>query len=224
MQVLEVRNLVKQYKTDNGNIRAVSDVSLKVKKGEFVSIIGKSGSGKTTLLHLIGGLEKADSGEIIIDSNDIKEMNDERLSIFRRENIGFIFQSYNLLPILNIQDNILLPLQLGGKQIEINFFHEIISMLGIEDKLKNMPNELSGGEQQRVAIARALITKPSIVLADEPTGNLDPDTSENVLLLLKNMKKKFEQTLIMVTHNKLISKMADRRICMDKGKIISVEQ
>jgi len=224
MQVLEVRNLVKQYKTDNGNIRAVSDVSLKVKKGEFVSIIGKSGSGKTTLLHLIGGLEKADSGEIIIDSNDIKEMNDERLSIFRRENIGFIFQSYNLLPILNIQDNILLPLQLGGKQIEINFFHEIISMLGIEDKLKNMPNELSGGEQQRVAIARALITKPSIVLADEPTGNLDPDTSENVLLLLKNMEKKFKQTLIMVTHNKLISKMADRRICMDKGKIISVEQ
>jgi len=224
MQVLEVRNLVKQYKTDNGSIRAVSDVSLKVKKGEFVSIIGKSGSGKTTLLHLIGGLEKADSGEIIIDSNDIKEMNDEKLSIFRRENIGFIFQNYNLLPILDIQDNILLPLQLGGKQMEINFFHEIISMLGIEDKLKNMPNELSGGEQQRVAIARALITKPSIVLADEPTGNLDPDTSENVLLLLKNMERKFEQTLIMVTHNKLISKMADRRICMDKGKIINVEQ
>ena len=222
MCILKVENLVKSYGSSDDTVVAVDDISFSVEKGEFISIAGKSGSGKTTLLHLIGGLDQVTSGRVVIAGKDIAMLNDEELSIFRRRKIGFVFQNYNLMPILNVRDNILLPLGLDHVKEDPEFFSEVVSILEIQDKLNCIPKNLSGGEQQRVAIARALITKPSIVLADEPTGNLDSETSNNVLRLMGKTGKRFGQTVIMVTHNEAIAKGADRMICLEKGKISSM--
>lgn len=222
MEILHVENLVKHYGAETSLIKAVDGISFCAEKGEFISIVGKSGSGKTTLLHLIGGLEYATSGDIVIAEKEIGTLADEALSIFRRKNIGFIFQSYNLLSILNVRDNISLPLGLGGEKADEAFFNEVVSMLEIQDKLDEFPNVLSGGEQQRVAIARALITKPALILADEPTGNLDSETSEKVLMLMERTGKYYEQTIIMVTHNESIAKRADRMVCIEKGRIARI--
>ena len=222
MEILQVENLVKHYGTKTSLVKAVDGISFRVEKGEFISIVGKSGSGKTTLLHLIGGLEYATSGDVVIAEKEIGELEDETLSEFRRKNIGFIFQSYNLLPILNVQDNITLPLGLGGEDADWIFFNEVVSMLEIQDKLSAFPNVLSGGEQQRVAIARALISKPALILADEPTGNLDSETSEKVLMLMEKTGKYYEQTIIMVTHNESIAKRADRMVCIENGRIARI--
>lgn len=222
MQILQVENLAKHYGKGANLVKALDGVSLQVQKGEFISIVGKSGSGKSTLLHLIGGLENASAGSVIIDESEISGLEDEELSKFRRRKIGFVFQSYNLLPILNVRDNILLPLGLDGNKADVEFFNEVTSMLEIVDKLDNSPNSLSGGEQQRVAIARALIAKPVLVLADEPTGNLDSETSDNVLQLLEKTGKRFGQTIIMVTHDEEMARRADRMICIEKGKIVRI--
>lgn len=220
MSILQTINLKKYYGTEPNITRAVDDVNFSVEEGEFVAVVGTSGSGKSTLLHMIGGLDKPTSGTVIVRGDDLANKNDEELTIFRRRNIGFVFQNYNLVPILNVYENIVLPVELDGNKVDENFLNEIVGMLGLEDKLKSMPNNLSGGQQQRVAIARALISKPAIILADEPTGNLDSKTSADVLGLLKNSSTKLNQTIVMITHNNDIAQLADRIVRIEDGKIV----
>ena len=220
MVILHTKHLKKYYGEEPNVIRAVDDVDLSVNMGEFVAIIGTSGSGKSTLLHMIGGLDIPTAGSVFVREKELSEMKDEELSIFRRRNIGFVFQNYNLVPILNVYENIVLPVELDGGTVDQGFMDEVVHVLGLEDKLKSMPNNLSGGQQQRVAIARALITKPAIVLADEPTGKLDSKSSTDVLGLLKLSGKKFSQTIIMITHNHDIALLADRVIRFEDGRIM----
>ncbi len=217
--ILKVKDLKKYYGSDEVLVKALDGVSLEINRGEFVAIVGTSGSGKSTLLNMIGGLDNPTYGKIEIDGNEISKMSDEELTIFRRRQIGFIFQNYNLVPMLNVYENIVLPIQLDGNRIDKDFINEIINLLGITSKVKTMPNKLSGGQQQRVAIARAISTKPSIILADEPTGNLDTKTSLEVIGLLKNTSKAFNQTIVMITHNEEIAQMADKIIRIEDGKI-----
>lgn len=220
MSILSTKNLVKIYGQEPNIVKALNQVSIEVNEGEFVAIIGTSGSGKSTLLNMIGGLDKPNSGETIINNKKLSLMKDEELTIFRRRNIGFIFQNYNLVPILNVYENIVLPIELDGGKIDKEYVDSIIDTLGLKEKLSNMPNNLSGGQQQRVAIARALATKPSIILADEPTGNLDSKTSMDVIGLLKVTSKKFNQTIIMITHNEEIAQLADRIIRIEDGRVV----
>lgn len=217
--ILKVKELKKYYGSGEALVKALDGVSLEINRGEFVAVVGTSGSGKSTLLNMIGGLDNPSYGKIEIDGNEISKMSDEELTIFRRRQIGFIFQNYNLVPMLNVYENIVLPIQLDGNKIDKEFINEIINLLGITSKIKTMPNKLSGGQQQRVAIARAISTKPSIILADEPTGNLDTKTSLEVIGLLKNTSKAFNQTIVMITHNEEIAQMADRIIRIEDGKI-----
>ena len=220
MHILQIKNLKKYYGEEPNIIRAVDDVDLSVNKGEFVAIVGNSGSGKSTLLHMIGGLDVPTAGSVVVRGKELSRMKDEELSIFRRRNIGFVFQNYNLVPILNVYENIVLPVGLDGAAVDQNFMDEVVHVLGLEEKLKSMTNNLSGGQQQRVAIARALITKPAIVLADEPTGNLDSKSSADVLGLLKLSGEKFCQTIIMITHDRDIALLADRIVRLQDGRII----
>lgn len=220
MVVLETKQLRKVYGSGATEVRALDRVNFKVESGSFVSIVGTSGSGKSTLLHMLGGLDRPTSGQVLVDGNDIFELKDEALTIFRRRKIGFVFQNYNLLPTLNVYENIVLPLGLDGQVPDKKYLDTIIQMLGLETKLWNLPNNLSGGQQQRVAIARALASKPSIVLADEPTGNLDSKTSQDVLSLLKVTSEKFNQTVVMITHNEEIAQLANRVIRIEDGQIV----
>ena len=220
MTVLETKSLIKHYGTEPNLIKALDSVDIKVNSQEFVTVIGASGSGKSTLLHMLGGLDTPTSGSVFVMDNDLAVMKEKKLTDFRRKNIGFIFQSYNLIPVLNVYDNIVLPVVFDGSKIDKPLFEEISNELGLADKLKKTPNTLSGGEQQRVAIARALITKPVIILADEPTGNLDTATGENVLSLLKTCATKFAQTIVMITHNDTIAKMGDRVLKLKDGKLV----
>ena len=219
MPILQTTDLKKYYGVEPNITKALDGVSLSVERGEFVAIVGTSGSGKSTLLNMIGGLDVPTSGKVIVDGKDLSTLKDEQLTIFRRRKIGFIFQNYNLVPVLNVYENIVLPVELDGDQVDKKYMQEVVRMLGLEDKLNNMPNNLSGGQQQRVAIARALVSKPAIVLADEPTGNLDSRTSGDVLGLLKVSSQKFHQTLVMITHNNEIAQLADRIIRIEDGKI-----
>lgn len=219
-KMLIVNNLKKIYKNGNHETFALNGINFTVDKGEFVAIVGASGSGKSTLLNIIGGLDNPSSGDVILNGKNILEFSDEEKAIFRRKKIGFVFQNYNLIPALNAYENIVMPINLDGKKPEKEYFDKIVKALKIEDKLNNMSNDLSGGQQQRVAIARALITKPDLLLADEPTGNLDHKTSLEVVDLLKYTNKKFNQTIIMITHDREIALMADRAICIEDGKII----
>ena len=219
MPILQTTDLKKYYGAKPNITKALDGVSLSVEHGEFVAIVGTSGSGKSTLLNMIGGLDVPTSGKVIVDGKDLSTLKDEQLTIFRRRKIGFIFQNYNLVPVLNVYENIVLPVELDGDQVDNNYMQEVVRMLGLEDRLNNMPNNLSGGQQQRVAIARALVSKPAIVLADEPTGNLDSRTSNDVLGLLKVSSQKFHQTLVMITHNNEIAQLADRIIRIEDGKI-----
>lgn len=220
MPILQTTDLKKYYGAKPNITKALDGVSLSVEHGEFVAIVGTSGSGKSTLLNMIGGLDVPTSGKVIVGGKDLSTLKDEQLTIFRRRKIGFIFQNYNLVPVLNVYENITLPVELDGDKVDKNFMQEIVRMLGLEDKLNNMPSNLSGGQQQRVAIARALISKPAIVLADEPTGNLDSRTSSDVLGLLKVTSQKFHQTLVMITHNNEIAQLADRIVRIEDGKIM----
>ena len=221
MNIVEAQGLCKYYGKENNLVKSVDGVDFGIKRGEFVAIVGMSGSGKSTLLYMLGGLEQPTDGEIILDGAKIYEMDSEDMVAYRRKNIGFIFQSYNLIPVINVLENITLPVELDGTKVDKEYLSEIIDFLGIRDKLYEMPNNLSGGQQQRVAIARALIAKPQIVLADEPTGNLDSKTSEDVMALLKKTSEKFNQTIILITHNNEIAALADRRITIRDGKIIA---
>lgn len=220
MDILQVDNLKKYYGTEPNITRALNGVSIKVRQNEFVSIVGTSGSGKSTLLHIIGGLDTPSSGKIIVRGKKLEEMSDEELTIFRRRNIGFVFQNYNLVPTLNVYENIVLPVHLDGDTVDEKFLAKIVSVLGVEVLMERMTNSLSGGQQQRVAIARALITKPALLLADEPTGNLDSRTSADVLALLKRICNEFSQTMVMITHNMDIAQLADRIIRIEDGKIV----
>ncbi|WP_310830192.1 ABC transporter ATP-binding protein [Paenibacillus pedocola] len=222
MTILSIQNLKKYYGKDpQTTVKALDDISLSVEQGEFLAVVGTSGSGKSTLLHMLGGLDRATAGKVIVDGNDIFAMSDEKLTIFRRRSVGFVFQSYNLVPILNVLENILLPIELDGGRIDQEYLDEVIRALGLQEKIHNLPANLSGGQQQRVAIARALATKPSIILADEPTGNLDSRTSQEVMILLKQMSEKFNQTIVMITHNEAIAQTADRIIRIEDGRIVS---
>ncbi len=224
MTVLSTENLKKIYGSGESEVRALDGVSLTVEKGEFVSIVGTSGSGKSTLLHMLGGLDRPDSGKVIVDGKEIFSLSDEEITIFRRRKIGFVFQSYNLVPALNVYENIILPVQLDGKVPDKEYIDSIIETLGLKEKLNNLPNNLSGGQQQRVAIARALASKPAIILADEPTGNLDSRTSQDVLGLLRITSRKFSQTILMITHNEEIAQLADRIIRIEDGRIITGDE
>lgn len=219
MNILSTHNLTKTYGTGDNVVHALTDVSLDIEEGKFVSIIGSSGSGKSTLLNLLGGLDRPTSGDVILDGKAIFEMDDEALTIFRRRKIGFVFQNYNLVPILNVYENIVLPIELDGTKIDTAYVDKIMDVLGLSEKKFSMPNQLSGGQQQRVAIARALAAKPSIILADEPTGNLDSKTSMDVIALLKLTGKEFAQTIVMITHNEEIATMADQMIRIEDGRI-----
>lgn len=220
MSILETRNLRKIYGSGDTEVRALDGVNLSVDSGEFVAIVGTSGSGKSTLLHMLGGLDRPTSGSVIVDGKDIFSLKDEALTIFRRRKIGFVFQSYNLVPVLNARENIVLPIQLDGRQVDEDFLDKIVNTLGLEKKLGSLPSQLSGGQQQRVAIARALAAAPAIILADEPTGNLDSRTSQDVLSLLKVTSQKFAQTIVMITHNEEIAQTADRIIRIEDGQIV----
>ena len=219
MSILKAENLIKIYGQDENEVKALDNISLEVEQGEFVAIVGSSGSGKSTLLNMLGGLDKLTSGDVYINNKKLGDMKDEELTIFRRRNIGFIFQNYNLVPILNVYENIVLPIELDGVKIDEDYIDSIVNTLGLNQKLTNMPNNLSGGQQQRVAIARAIATKPAIILADEPTGNLDSKTGMDVIGLLKMTSQKFNQTIVMITHNEEIAQLADRIIRIDDGKI-----
>jgi putative ABC transport system ATP-binding protein len=219
MNILETIDLKKYYGSESNITRALDGVSLTIAAGEFVAIVGTSGSGKSTLLNMIGGLDVPTSGKVIVDGKDLSSMNDEQLTIFRRRKIGFVFQNYNLVPVLNVYENIVLPVELDGDSVDKKFMQDVVRMLALEDKLNSMPNNLSGGQQQRVAIARALVSKPAIILADEPTGNLDSRTSNDVLGLLKVTSQKFHQTLVMITHNNELAQLADRIVRIEDGKI-----
>ena len=220
MEILMASDLRKTYGKGIAEVHALDNVSLTVNKGEFVAIVGTSGSGKSTLLNMLGGLDKPDAGTVSIDGNELQKMKDEMLTIFRRRKIGFVFQAFNLVPVLNVFDNITIPIELDGKKPDKNYIEELISILGLNDKVNSLPNQLSGGQQQRVAIARALASKPAIILADEPTGNLDTKTGLDVLGLLKTTCHKYNQTLIMITHNKDIAQTADRIIRIEDGRIV----
>lgn len=221
MNILSTHNLTKTYGTGDNVVHALTDVSLDIEEGKFVSIIGSSGSGKSTLLNLLGGLDRPTSGDVILDGKAIFEMDDEALTIFRRRKIGFVFQNYNLVPILNVYENIVLPIELDGTKIDTAYVDKIMDVLGLSEKKFSMPNQLSGGQQQRGAIARALAAKPSIILADEPTGNLDSKTSTDVIALLKLTGKEFAQTIVMIAHNEEIATMADQMIRIEDGRIFS---
>ena len=220
MSILQTTELKKYYGTEPNITRALDGVNLSVEQGEFVAIVGTSGSGKSTLLNMIGGLDVPTSGKVIVDGRDLSTLKDEQLTVFRRRKIGFIFQNYNLVPVLNVFENIVLPVELDGGRVDTNFLNEVVGFLGLKDKMNSMPNNLSGGQQQRVAIARALAARPTIVLADEPTGNLDSKTSVDVLSLMKTSSYKFKQTLVMITHNNEIAQLADRIIRIEDGKIV----
>lgn len=220
MKILQANDLIKIYGSGETSVHALDGVNFSVEKGKFVAIVGTSGSGKSTLLHMLGGLDRPTSGSVIVDGKDIFSLVDEALTIFRRRKIGFVFQNYNLVPVLNVYENIVLPIQLDGKQVDNAYIDSIIETLGLESKLQNLPNNLSGGQQQRVAIARALASKPAIILADEPTGNLDSKTSQDVLGLLKVSSQKYAQTIVMITHNEEIAQLADRIIPIEDGKIV----
>lgn len=220
MKILQANDLIKIYGSGETSVHALDGVNFSVEKGKFVAIVGTSGSGKSTLLHMLGGLDRPTSGSVIVDGKDIFSLVDEALTIFRRRKIGFVFQNYNLVPVLNVYENIVLPIQLDGKQVDNAYIDSIIETLGLESKLQNLPNNLSGGQQQRVAIARALASKPAIILADEPTGNLDSKTSQDVLGLLKVSSQKYTQTIVMITHNEEIAQLADRIIRIEDGKIV----
>ncbi len=221
MTILETKDLRKHYGSGETEVRALDGVGLTVEKGEFVAVVGTSGSGKSTLLHMLGGLDRPTSGSVTVDGKDIFSLKDEALTIFRRRKIGFVFQNYNLVPVLSVYENIVLPIQLDGRKPDSGYVDQIIETLGLEKRLRNLPNNLSGGQQQRVAIARALAAKPAIILADEPTGNLDSRTSQDVMGLLKVTSQKFTQTIVMITHNEEIAQTADRVIRIEDGKIRS---
>lgn len=218
--ILQTINLKKYYGEGENIVKAIDNTNINIFQGEFVAIVGKSGSGKSTLLHMLGALDKPTSGEVIIDNKYISTMKEEELAIFRRRKIGFIFQYYNLISSINVWENIVLPIGLDSRRVDKDFVNDILDTLGLKEKKHNMPNTLSGGQQQRVAIARALASKPSIILADEPTGNLDSKTEEEVLTLLKLTAKKYNQTIVMITHDEGIAQMADRIICIQDGKVV----
>lgn len=220
MNILTTENLKKYYDMGEIRVKALDGINLFVRKGEFLAIVGTSGSGKSTLLHMLGGLDVPTSGKVVVDGKDISKMTKDELTIFRRRKIGFVFQNYNLLPLMNVYENIVLPIELDGGKIDEPLIHTIIDTLGLESKLDSLPNQLSGGQQQRVAIARALAAKPAMILADEPTGNLDSKTSQDVLGLLKITSQKFSQTIIMITHNEEIAQLADRIIRIEDGRIV----
>ena len=219
MTILQTKDLRKIYGAGETEVRALDGVDLSVEKGEFVAVVGTSGSGKSTLLHMLGGLDRPTSGSVTVDGREIFSLKDEALTIFRRRKIGFVFQNYNLVPVLNVYENIVLPIQLDGKEPDQGYLDQIIATLGLEKKLQSLPNNLSGGQQQRVAIARALAAKPAILLADEPTGNLDSKTSQDVMGLLKVTGQRFAQTIVMITHNEEIAQMADRIVRIEDGRI-----
>ena len=220
MEILKVENLTKIYGKDMAKVTALDNVSFSVEKGEFVAIVGASGSGKSTLLHIIVGVDRPTSGKVYIDGKDIFRFNDDKLAIFRRRQVGLIYQFYNLIPILNVEENITLPLALDNREVDKHKLDEMIKLLGLENRKTHLPNELSGGQQQRTSIGRALITSPTIILADEPTGNLDSKSSDEIVALLKKSNKEFKQTIIMITHNMEIAKCADRIIKIEDGKIV----
>ena len=219
MTILQTKDLRKIYGAGETEVRALDGVDLSVEKGEFVAVVGTSGSGKSTLLHMLGGLDRPTSGSVTVDGREIFSLKDEALTIFRRRKIGFVFQNYNLVPVLNVYENIVLPIQLDGKEPDQGYLDQIIATLGLEKKLQSLPNNLSGGQQQRVAIARALAAKPAILLADEPTGNPDSKTSQDVMGLLKVTSQRFAQTIVMITHNEEIAQMADRIVRIEDGRI-----
>lgn len=221
MNILQAKDLTKIYGSGENAVYALNGVNFSVEKGEFVAVVGTSGSGKSTLLHMLGGLDRPTSGSVTVDGKEIFSFKDEALTIFRRRKIGFVFQNYNLVPVLNVYENIVLPVQLDGKVPDAAYIDSIIETLGLESKLQNLPNNLSGGQQQRVAIARALATKPAILLADEPTGNLDSKTSQDVLGLMKITSQKFGQTMVMITHNEEIAQLADRIVRIEDGRIVT---
>ena len=221
MTILQTKELKKHYGSGDTLVKALDGVDLSVENGEFVAIVGTSGSGKSTLLHMLGGLDRPTSGSVAVDGQEIFSLKDEALTIFRRRKIGFVFQAYNLVPVLSVYENIVLPIQLDGGRVDRAYVNQIIAALGLEHKLNNLPSQLSGGQQQRVAIARALATKPAILLADEPTGNLDSKTSQDVLSLMKVTGQKFAQTMVMITHNEEIAQMADRIIRIEDGRIVT---
>lgn len=221
MTILQTEALKKYYGCGDNQVKALDGVDLSIEQGEFVAIVGTSGSGKSTLLHMLGGLDRPTSGTVTVDGNDIFALKDEALTIFRRRKIGFVFQSYNLVPVLSVWENIVLPVELDGSKVDQAYVEEVIATLGLDKKLQNLPNQLSGGQQQRVAIARALATKPAILLADEPTGNLDSRTSQDVLSLMKVTGQKFAQTMVMITHNEEIAQMADRIVRIEDGRIVT---
>lgn len=221
MEILKVENLTKVYGKGVNKVVALDDVSFTVNKGEFVAIVGASGSGKSTLLHLIGGVDRPTSGKVFIEGKDIYKFNNDELAIFRRRQVGLIYQFYNLIPILNVEENIVLPLELDKRKIDTKELNELIKTLGLESRRKHLPNELSGGQQQRTSIGRALVTHPAIILADEPTGNLDSKTSDEIVELLKMSNKKYNQTIIMITHNLDLAAIADRVITIEDGKIVA---
>ena len=221
MEILRAENLTKKYGKGESEVIAVDNVSFSVEKGEFLAIVGSSGSGKSTLLHLLGGVDRPTSGKVYVDGKDIYSLNDDNLAIFRRRQVGIIYQFYNLIPILNVEENITLPCDLDGNKVDENRLNELLKSLGLENRRKHLPNELSGGQQQRVSIGRALVNNPAIILADEPTGNLDSKSSEEIVELLKMTNKKYKQTIIMITHNLEIANQADRVLTIEDGKIIS---
>ena len=221
MTVLETKELKKYYGSGDTQVKALDGVDLTVENGEFVAIVGTSGSGKSTLLHMLGGLDRPTGGSVLVEGRDIFALKDEELTIFRRRKIGFVFQSYNLVPVLSVYDNIVLPIQLDGGRVDEAYVNQVIEALGLEQMLDRLPNQLSGGQQQRVAIARALATKPAILLADEPTGNLDSRTSQDVLSLMKTTGQKFAQTMVMITHNEEIAQLADRIVRIEDGRIVT---
>lgn len=219
--ILETEDLVKYYGEGENQVRAIDHTSMQVQHGEFVAVVGRSGSGKSTLLHMLGGLDRPDSGKVYIEGRDIFALKDEQLAVFRRRKIGFIFQDYNLMPALNVWENIVLPIGLDGKKVKKDFVLDIVKSIGMEERLHAIPNQLSGGQKQRVAIARALAARPAIILADEPTGNLDSHTEMEVISILKNCVSKYGQTLVMITHDETIAQMADRVIVIADGKVVS---
>ena len=221
MTVLETKDLRKYYGSGDTQVKALDGVDLTVENGEFVAIVGTSGSGKSTLLHMLGGLDRPTGGSVLVEGRDIFALKDEELTIFRRRKIGFVFQAYNLVPVLSVYDNIVLPIQLDGGRVDEDYVSQVIEALGLEQKLDRLPNQLSGGQQQRVAIARALATKPAILLADEPTGNLDSRTSQDVLSLMKTTGQKFAQSMVMITHNEEIAQLADRIVRIEDGRIVT---
>lgn len=224
MAILSVKNLKKYYTMGENTVKALDGIDLEIQKGEFLAIVGTSGSGKSTLLNMLGGLDRPTSGSVRVDKFELGKLSDEDLTVFRRQRIGFIFQNYNLVPILNVYENIVMPIQLDGKKPDGRFIQEVVELLGLEKKLDNMPNTLSGGQQQRVSIARALASKPAIILADEPTGNLDHRTSDEVIELLRVTSRKFHQTIVMITHNPEIASQADRCIRIEDGKVANVQK